>query len=203
GGRVYHVASAHRDPAKAAILAEAAAQYRPDPYDPASTIGRALSTRHPIIIADLSSGVLAAEPFDAKVREAFGVLSAGSCMVLPLEARDAAIGALVFVSTHGHRQYRARELRIAQSLAGHAALATQNALLYRKEADALVTRDEVLGIVSHDLKNPLNTIGLSAQVMLEAQGDESQRRTHLQIIVRAKDRMDRLIQDLLDVVRIK
>ena len=124
-------------------------------------------------------------------------------MAIPLVARDTTLGAMVFVSTDPDRRYGPRELRVAQLLADRAALATQNALLYRKERDALATRDEVLAIVSHDLRNPLHTIGMSAQVLTEVAGDEAQRRRHLQIIVKAKDRMDRLIQDLLDVARIR
>jgi PAS domain S-box-containing protein len=202
-GHAHHVASAHKDAAKALMLAEAAAQYRPDPDNPGCTVIRALSTGQPVVIEDVTREILDAERFDSKAREAFDVLAPASWMAIPLVARDTTIGAMVFVSTNADRRYRARELRVAQLLAGRAALATQNALLYRKEYDALATRDEVLGIVSHDLRSPLHTIGMSAQVMLEVLGDESQRRRHLQIIIRAKDRMDRLIQDLLDVVRIK
>jgi PAS domain S-box-containing protein len=202
-GSMTYIASAHRDPTKALILAGAAAQYRPDPDNPGGAVSRALSTGQPVVVDEITPAVLDAERVGAKAREAFEVLAAKSWMVIPLVARDAMIGALVFVSTSADRKYRGRELRIARLLAGHAALATQNALLYRKEHDALITRDEVLGIVSHDLRNPLHTIGMSAQVLRDTQGDEGQRRKHLEIIVRAKDRMDRLIQDLLDVVRIK
>ncbi len=202
-GHPRHVASAHRDSAKAVLLAEAAEHYRPDPNNPGCTLIRALSTGQPIVIEKVTPEVLDAERFDGKARDAFNALGPASWMAIPLVARDSTLGAMIFVSTDAERRYGARELRVSQLLAGRAALATQNALLYRKERDALVTRDEVLAVVSHDLRNPLNTIGMSAQVLTEVAGDESQRRRHLQIIVRAKDRMDRLIQDLVDVARIK
>jgi PAS domain S-box-containing protein len=202
-GNPKHAASAHKDPSKALMLAEAAGRFEPNPNNPGCTVIRAFSTCQPVVIPEVTPDVLDAQGFSPKVRDAFSALEPASWMTVPLVARDTAIGAIVFVSADPDWRYGPRELKTAQLLAGRAALATQNALLFRKERDALTTRDEVLAIVSHDLRNPLHTIGMSAQVLLDVDSDESQRKRHLQIIVRAKDRMDRLIQDLLDVARIK
>jgi PAS domain S-box-containing protein len=202
-GNPKHAASAHNDASKALALDEAAGQFEPNPNNPGCTVIRAFTTCQPVVIENVTPEVIDAQGFSPKVREAFSALSPASWMTIPLVARDAAIGAIVFVSTNPDWRYGPRELKIAQLLAGRAALATQNALLFRKERDALDTRDEVLAIVSHDLRNPLHTIGMSAQVLMDVVSDERQRRKHLEIIVRAKDRMDRLIQDLLDVARIK
>ncbi|HLJ74949.1 MAG TPA: HAMP domain-containing sensor histidine kinase [Thermoanaerobaculia bacterium] len=74
-----------------------------------------------------------------------------------------------------------------------------------KESDrrlaALRSRDEVLGIVSHDLRSPLTTIMLSTQ-LLEGSPAEEQRE-HVETILSTTRRMQRLIQDLLDVTRIE
>ena len=61
-------------------------------------------------------------------------------------------------------------------------------------------RDQVLGIVAHDLRNPLSTIILQASAM-ERVGAEPERRdpTSREIISRAATHMNQLIQDLLDV----
>jgi PAS domain S-box-containing protein len=69
---------------------------------------------------------------------------------------------------------------------------------------AVAARDEVLSIVAHDLRNPLNTIVLQAQ-MLERQDSEPERRdqTPQRVILRSATRMDRLIQDLLDVALVE
>lgn len=69
--------------------------------------------------------------------------------------------------------------------------------------NAVRIRDEVLGIVSHDLRNPLNTILMSSSMMLEMPLKEEQRVKQLEIIMRSVERMNRLIQDLLDVARIE
>jgi signal transduction histidine kinase len=62
-------------------------------------------------------------------------------------------------------------------------------------------RDEVLGIVAHDLRNHLNTIRASSKVAL-LMGDRSARRP-VETIERASARMERLIGDLLDVSAIE
>ncbi|HEV2149224.1 MAG TPA: hybrid sensor histidine kinase/response regulator [Longimicrobiaceae bacterium] len=62
------------------------------------------------------------------------------------------------------------------------------------------TRDEVLAIVSHELRNPLNLVLTSGAFLLEtAAGLEAREREQLQMIGRAAGQMNRLIQDLLEV----
>jgi signal transduction histidine kinase len=76
----------------------------------------------------------------------------------------------------------------------------------RETEEAVRIRDQVLATVSHDLRNPLHTIMLSAGLVLELlpPGDEQEpQRRQLEIIQRAADRANRLIQDLLDVTRLE
>ena len=66
------------------------------------------------------------------------------------------------------------------------------------------TREDMLAIVSHDLRNPLHTISLSASFLSEVFGDQlaDTAKQQIGIIRRAVDRANSLIQDLLDVSRI-
>ena len=85
-----------------------------------------------------------------------------------------------------------------------AALAEENARLFHEAQHATRARDEMLGVVAHDLRNPLNTIVMGASTMLEMLPEQPPLlRNHAQIVRRAADRMNRLIQDLLDVRRIE
>jgi PAS domain S-box-containing protein len=73
----------------------------------------------------------------------------------------------------------------------------------RAEAETAVRmREEMLAIVSHDLRNPLNSILGNASMLLQMPLDEEQRGRQLQVIQRSAERMNRLIQDLLDVARL-
>ena len=65
-------------------------------------------------------------------------------------------------------------------------------------------RDDVLGIVAHDLRNPLSTV-LTQAALLRRAGAEPERRSRKpgDVIERAARRMNHLIQDLLDVGRLE
>jgi signal transduction histidine kinase len=72
----------------------------------------------------------------------------------------------------------------------------------RQVAESLVrSRDEILSVVSHDLRNPLTTIALSTQLIPGS--SEEERQEHVQTIVATTGMMQRLIQDLLDATRIE
>jgi signal transduction histidine kinase len=74
----------------------------------------------------------------------------------------------------------------------------------RREAETLAqARADVLGIVAHDLRNPLNVIGSSVQLLLELEMPAVQRRGMLEIMQRAGQQMDRMIRDLLDATRLR
>jgi PAS domain S-box-containing protein len=80
---------------------------------------------------------------------------------------------------------------------------------YRRSVEAalqhaLTVRDDVLRVVAHDLRNPLNAIMMQASA-LQREGPEPDRRNQQpkQLISRAAARMNQLIQDLLDVALVE
>jgi signal transduction histidine kinase len=68
---------------------------------------------------------------------------------------------------------------------------------------ALGMRDEVLAIVAHDLRAPLNAVQTSATFLMDVELAESERRRLLDVIRRAASGMNRLIGDLVDVARME
>ena len=84
--------------------------------------------------------------------------------------------------------------------ARRAALALENARLYGVAQDAIEARDKIMGVVAHDLRNPLNAIVLQTSLLRELE-PRFQRSTDT--IERSAKRMNRLIQDLLDVTRME
>jgi signal transduction histidine kinase len=90
-----------------------------------------------------------------------------------------------------------RRLRAIATMLANESAARQVAL--ERQQELVRIRDEILGVVSHDLRSPLTTIGLSAQLIPGSAPDEQEEQ--VQTIVTATRRMDRLIHDLLDVTR--
>ena len=75
--------------------------------------------------------------------------------------------------------------------------------MYEEAALAIDAREQVLKIVVHDLRNPLHTIAMGADLLIEAELPPERQREHLRRIKRAGERMDRLVQDLLDVAKLE
>jgi signal transduction histidine kinase len=69
----------------------------------------------------------------------------------------------------------------------------------RKRAEQF--RERLLGIVSHDLRNPLSNILMTTQLLLRREGVPETVRPGVQRIATSADRMQRMISDLLDFTR--
>jgi len=74
---------------------------------------------------------------------------------------------------------------------------------YAEAREAVREREEVVAIVSHDLRNPLHTITMASGLLSTEGLHPAQRELQTQIIQRAASQMRRLIEDLLDGVRIR
>ncbi len=197
---VRRITVAHADPAKASV-AEALATM---PLDARHTLARtAIETRQAQVYDDISSEFLEAAAQDPEHLRALRELAPRSAIVVPLISSDGVLGALIFASSRPHR-FGARDLGLATELARRAALAIVNSRLYEAEQRATRARDEVMGIVAHDVRSPLHSIRLAAQ-LLERKISKSDLRVHeyAASIVRSVDRADRLIEDLLDITRME
>jgi len=62
-------------------------------------------------------------------------------------------------------------------------------------------REEMLAVVAHDLRNPLNVVMMTTQLFADTEPTGDKRDQLLGVILRAAQRMNRLIEDLLEVVR--
>lgn len=80
------------------------------------------------------------------------------------------------------------------------AAAVENGRLYEESRHALAARDDLLAIVSHDLRNPLGAIVLNASVLekLLPPGTGEGARRQLRMLQRSAERMNRLVGALLD-----
>jgi signal transduction histidine kinase len=141
--------------------------------------------------------------FDDEQRRLLEVLRPRSLLAVPLRAANRVVGALVLYASESGRQYGEEDLRMAEELAGRAALAVENARLYEAAQSATRARDHMLGVVAHDLRNPLNTVLMAAELVDGALPAEAPARRQVAMVRRAGERMNRLIQDLLDVKRIE
>jgi signal transduction histidine kinase len=91
----------------------------------------------------------------------------------------------------------------AQEIARRASMAIDNARLHEQARRAVQSREDLLAVVSHDLRNPLSVILVSATLALHAWPPGDANRRTIEAIRRSALRMDRLIGDLLDASTIE
>jgi signal transduction histidine kinase len=199
--------SAHRDPGKHALV-EALQEYQPHRDTPDHPTSRALRTGEAQLIPRVDDGFLGRVARDEHHLAILRTLSPVSLIAVPLAARGRVFGTMLFAATaDSGRHYGARDVELAREVARRAAYAIDHALLYRAAERAARTREEMVAVVSHDLKNPLATIQMAVSFLLEdvVPNDDAHHleRRQLDVIHRTADRMYRLIHDLLDVATIE
>jgi PAS domain S-box-containing protein len=190
------------DPANAALCDQL--EHMPLDRDRPYLIRSVVETRQSLLMERISPEQLKWGAQGAEHLRVLIAIDPVSLMALPLLMRGELLGTLTFISSTPARLYAAADLRMAQALAERAAMAIENARLYRASVQAAQLRDQVLSVVAHDLRNPLSTIRLQA-AGLQRTGSEPERRSQRprELIDRAAARMNRLIQDLLDVARME
>jgi PAS domain S-box-containing protein len=128
-GKVHQVAVAHVDPTLEEFVRELERRYPADPDVERSPVGRVLRTGKAELLPDMAAHQKGIARDESHLRdlEALGLVSA---MMVPLVVRGNTVGALTFLS--GARRYTDQDLAAAVELADRAALAVDNARLYRE-----------------------------------------------------------------------
>jgi PAS domain S-box-containing protein len=197
-GMTRRIASVHEDHDRTKAL-RALEHQREPPSDwpfPVATVMEELS----IITLNVDPAAAAGAPRD-KCGEIVASLGIRSLTSLPLAARGRLVGVITLISTDEGRTLDSDHVSVAESVSRLLALSIDNAGLYQTAQRATVARDEILGAVSHDLRNPLAAISLCARA-LSGETPGQNRREIIGAIVESAGMMNRMIEDLLDVATI-
>jgi PAS domain S-box-containing protein len=182
----------------------------------------------PTLLSAISDADLRSLARDAAHLEAMRVLRLRSAISVPLVAGARAFGAITLLSAESQRHFTETDLAVAGDVAVRAALALDNARLYRESQQqteahvqlnaalrdvltrleqAMATRDEFLASASHDLKNPIASIKAMAQLLerrLNRTGvTPEQLRETLGRINAVATRASGQVDELLDLTRMR
>ena len=200
------VAAAHVDPAKATAVRDLQERYPLD-AEAVHGVGRIVRTGKLEIVPEVEIDAFVAERGGrAKLRgEILRAVGLRSYMGVPLIARGRTLGAIAFAISEGSRRFGSADLELAQELAARCALAIDNARLYREAQEATRSREEVLTVVSHDLRAPLGTVQLAAELVarLAPQEGSLELRRSAEMVQRATARAAQLVDDLVDAARLE
>lgn len=204
GPWVSRVAVAHLDPTQSEQARALARRF--ERREAPVGVLRVLHTGEPELVPAVTDSLLRAAASEPEHPALLSRLQARSYMIIPLRARGHTLGAVTFVSSASGRRYGPNDLALAEDLCVRASLAIDNARLFGESRRATRAREDLLAVVSHDLKNPLGVVQLaSALLMRGAQGKPGTEQVQKQAgrIQAAAERMARLISDLLDWGRIE
>jgi signal transduction histidine kinase len=204
GTWVSRVAVAHLDPTQSEQARALTRRFerRPAPVG----VLRVLHTGEPELVPAVTDSLLRAAASEPEHPALLSRLQARSYMIIPLKARGHTLGAVTFVSSASGRRYGPSDLALVEDLCQRASLAIDNARLFGESRRATRAREDLLAVVSHDLKNPLGVVQLASALLLRGvQGKPGGEQVQKQAgrIQAAAERMARLISDLLDWGRIE
>jgi signal transduction histidine kinase/CheY-like chemotaxis protein len=174
-----------------------------------SAVARVLDSGQSVLVSNVTDAFVAGVAQSPEHLAALRARRVISVLAVPLVARGRLIGVLTLYHTEASgRHFSETDLPVAEELALRAALAVDNARLYRMTQEALQVRDTFLAAVTHDLRTPLATItGMAQLIERQLRRDstiESDRvQPRVAEIERSAERMAHMVDDLLDVTRLE
>jgi signal transduction histidine kinase len=189
-GSLRRAAVAHRDAERERAMVVRVGEVMRDVPEPLPSVLQQRETR---IVGNVSS-LMPYVGISAEERR--------SLLAVPLVSRGQTLGVIVAASAES-KPFTQEDASLLAELSRHGSLAIDNARLYHESQQAVQAREEVLAIVSHDLRSPLNAVMLAASLLQTSDRIAPEDREELEIIDISAKRMQRLIEDLLDVTRLE
>lgn len=192
----------HTDPAKLPLVRALGTSVPISIDDPVGP-GRVICAGEPHLEAVVAGSQARALACEGDLSEhPIGALAPRSLMIVPLKARGRILGAIAFGATDDSgRCFGEEDLNVANELANRAALLVDNARLYADATAAVRARDDLMAVVSHDLRDPLQAISAATDLLsFDPEGDHTE---SIRTIGIASAQMRSLVEDLLDVARIE
>lgn len=206
-GRIHRAAMAHRQPEQEAMVQEMHHRF-PLELQRETLVTHAIRSGTAALAPEVGDDLLRSIAQNEDHLRLLQALGLRSLLVVPLIARGAPLGGIVLAYTDSGRRYTLADQVFAEDLARRAALAIDNARLYRQAQEAVQARDAFFAAGSHDLRNPLAAIKMIAQIMVyQARKGEPVRldqwEREASQIDHAVNRADALVEQLLDVSRLQ
>lgn len=164
-----------------------------------------LDKQGPMLNSDITPSDLSIFPIDERDLKRIFDFGLKSALIVPLRARNRYLGAIIYLKAD--RNYTLEEFNFAIELGERGALSFDNALLYEKAQQVSKAEEELIRIVSHDLKNPLNSLRLNLQMLARQMNkkelNDPRIRKRVDTMERILDRAIHLIKELLDTAKLE
>jgi signal transduction histidine kinase/DNA-binding response OmpR family regulator len=192
-----HAVVARRDPAGGWQIIQAVAQAGTISIDQFAAIESVGAPLGDALVRTLETGVVELLPDSTA-----GASGEAQIVVFPLSGQKSILAAFGISRAASGRHFTPADFTIAEALAARAAIALENAQLYKDLEQADRQKNEFLSMLAHELRNPLAPIRTGVDV-LRLRGDNQPEVIWARdMIERQTTQLVRLVDDLLDVSRI-
>ena len=129
---------------------------------------------------------------------------------IPLISKERLVGFCNLGRRANHGMYSTEELALLKTLAQHAAIAIDNALLYEdlrrsqllmRRTDRLRSLETMAGGFAHEIRNPLTSIKTFVQLAPDRRDDVEFMEQFSQVVCEDVERIERLVHEILDYAR--
>lgn len=128
--------------------------------------------------------------------------STTSLLLVPLPRQEAVRAGFVAVARDDSAPWRDSDMPLLAQLAQLTAVSLENARSYQIAQRAVRTREEVLAVVSHDLRTPLSNLRLACTTLRQIVPNASEAASVVTRIERTTTHMKRLVDELLAISRV-
>jgi len=195
------VAVAHVDPSKVELAWRLRERYPVDP-ESARGVARILRTGVPELYSEISDETLVQSCRDEEHLALTRSLGLRSAISVPMSVHGRPLGAITFIWAESQNRYDHEDLEVATLIGQRAALAIENSRLHRDVQRAVQDREQLLAVVSHDLRNPLFAVALKADALrrvLPQDAAFAKAHQYAEGIRGSVHQMEQLLGDLLDL----
>jgi PAS domain S-box-containing protein len=201
-GAIEQLAASHSNPAKLRWAEQLRTKY-PSHLGQDNVLAEVIRSGTSQLAERLTDEMLIHTAKDPQHLELLRALELRSVLIVPLRRADHNVGAITLAtSSESRRRLGQAELALAESLAARAALAIENARLYRQAQEANELKDQFIATLSHELRTPLNALLGWSRMLADGILDASGAARALQAIQRNAQTQAQLVGDILELSRI-
>jgi len=200
-GAIRRVAVAHVDPEKTSLGWEFSRKFPSELQSPGG-VGKVVRTGEPELVPTITDEMMVKGVGDPEKLKVVLPLRFRSLITAPMTLHGRVLGAVTFVQAESGRHYSERDLELAVEVGRRAAVAVENARLFRDSEAANRAKDELLATVSHELRTPLTAVLGYTRMLRSGTLPEERRAKALEVIDRNVRLQAQLVEDLLDISRI-
>lgn len=195
-GSLRRIATAHCDPNKESLLRDLQRRWPASSEDPLGT-GRVLRECAVNVLSEIPEELLALAYRDPEALALAQQVGIHAYLAAPIQVGQETAGVVAFGMSSLDRSFDNMDAELVRELGRRAGYALANAKAYAEAKRATQLRDDVVAIVSHDLRNDIGAV-LTTGALMAREVATPLALKRVEVLQRSANHMNRLITDLTD-----